>query len=135
MVDNYKIEDLLIGNLSNIINIGGMTGPINNISGPFLFVKVSSEEGKKQRYKEVFTEEEYKLSNKNDYLEKQKFGKTYVVKDDNFNILNYLTEEEKLNGYVSKFRVLEIYNTVRDDKTKREETERQLEKAYSKIHK
>ncbi len=108
MLDQYYINSLIIADRITIYNVGGTTGITNLTDGPYIFYKVPSEEGKKQKYKEIFTEEVYKLTPS---IEKQKFGKTYISKSDN--IKNYLTKEELSIEFVSKLRLLEIYNLIR----------------------
>ena len=108
MLDQYYIDSLMIGNRVTVYNVGGATGITNLTDGPYIFYKVSTEEGKKQKYKEIFTEEVFKLASN---VEKQKFGKTYVVKTDA--IKKYLSKEEISKEFVSKARLLEIYNQIR----------------------
>ena len=109
MFDEYYIENLIIGNRFTIYNVGGSIGINNLTDGPYIFYKVPTEEGKKQKYKEIFTEDVYKLSPS---IEKQKFGKTYIKKIDN--VKKYFTEDELIKGSVNKVRLLEIYNKVRE---------------------
>ncbi|MBP3766071.1 MAG: hypothetical protein J6G98_02710 [Bacilli bacterium] len=113
MYDEYFIENLMIGNRVTIYNVGGSTGINNLTDGPYIFYKVPTEDGKKQKYKEIFTEDVYKLSSS---IEKQKFGKTYIVKSDN--IKKYINKDELTKGSVNKVRLLEIYNKVREDSYK-----------------
>ncbi len=108
MLDQYHIDSLMIGNRVTIYNVGGTTGITTLTDGPYIFYKVSTEEGKKQKYKEIFTEEVYKFQPS---AGKQKFGKTYVVKSDT--IKKYLTKDEITKEFVSKARLLEIYNLIR----------------------
>ena len=108
MFDQYRIDSLMIGNRITIYNVGGYTGVTNITDGPYIFYKLPTEEGKKQKYMEIFTEEVYKLTPN---VEKQKFGKTYVTKFDN--IKNYLTNDEIEKESVSKARLLDIYNKIR----------------------
>ena len=110
MFDEYYIENLMIGNRITIYNVGGTTGINNLTDGPYIFYKVPTEEGKKQKYKEIFTEDIYKLSPS---IEKQKFGKTYITKIDN--LKKYFTKDELNKGSVNKVRLLEIYNKVREN--------------------
>ncbi|MBR1717662.1 MAG: hypothetical protein IJ715_00140 [Bacilli bacterium] len=108
MYDQYLIENLMIGNRITIAAIGGKKVVTSYIDGPYIFYKVPTEEGKKQKYLEIFTEDVYKLTSS---VEKQKFGKTYVSKINN--IEEYLTKEEIEKQYVSKARLLDIYNVIR----------------------
>ena len=57
MFDEYYINNLIIGNRVTIYNVGGEAGITTLTDGPYIFYKVPSEEGKKQKYKEIFTEE------------------------------------------------------------------------------
>lgn len=177
MLENYNIEDLIIGELVTTSNLGGFYGTLTMTEGPFIFNK------KGEKYSEIFTEEEYGLGPKpsvstggrnykvSDNVEANKFGKTYIKETDS--ILNYLTEEELLafnaakrdnhvineqirkinierrkNGeqvlipdnalkfLLTKKRLLEIYNSVKEKQTiqkiRRENEEQQLEKQYTK---
>ena len=108
MLDQYLIENLLIGNLTINHSVGGTFGVTKTTNGPFIFCKVPTEEGKKQKLKEIFTEEVYKLSVN---PEKEKFGKTYVEAI-NLDIKSFLTPEEISNGSVSKARLRDIYRLV-----------------------
>lgn len=108
MFDEYYINNLVIGNRVTIYNVGGEAGITTLTDGPYIFYKVPTEDGKKQKYIEIFTEEVFKLSTG---TELQKFGKTYVVKSDS--IVNFLLDEEITKGFVNKNRLLDIYNQIR----------------------
>ena len=107
MLNEYLIENLVIGKLVTVHNLGGSAATIPTTMGPFIFNKIPTEKGKKQRYQEVFTEDVYKESKSSG---SQKFGKTYIVVVDS--LANYLTEEELEKKQISKTRVLEIYTNV-----------------------
>ena len=111
MEEQYEINKLMIGNLNLIQQNGAGYGTISCTEGPFIFYKVKSEEGKKEKYKEIFTEDEYKLSN---YHEQQKFGKTYITKVD-IDINDYIDETTKISGSISKRSLLNVYDMMRED--------------------
>ncbi len=79
MLDQYLIDGLMIGNRVTVYNVGGNTGITSLTDGPYIFYKVPTDKGKKQKYMEIFTEEVYKLTTS---TSKQKFGKTYVKKSE-----------------------------------------------------
>lgn len=110
MEEQYNIEKLMVGHLSSIINFGASYHTIEHIEGPYIFLRINTPEGKKQKYKEIFTEDIYKLS---DNREQQKFGKTYVVQDD-IDIKEYMTEDEIKNGTITKRRLLNVYDTMKE---------------------
>lgn len=134
MLENYTINDLLIGKLVTVTNQGWSHGPSLTYEGPYIFYRISD-----NKYVEIFTETEYSYNRpstattRKNYkvsknIEKNEFGKTYIEPTEN--ILSYLTDEElknysnNINTTLSKKRILEIYRnmTVRNI-----ETEKQLE--------
>lgn len=152
MQETYNVKELIIGELVTISNLGGFYGVIETTEGPFIFNK------KGKKYSEIFTEEEYGLGLKpsvstggrnykiSNNLETNEFGKTYIKPTEE--ITNYLTEEEHQNYeisiaeksefYLTKKRLLEIYNQMKEkqaiEKFKRENEEHELERQFTKLN-
>lgn len=149
MIENYDESKLIIGELSTTIMVGGIYGIIEYTEGPYIFYKLNDQE----KYIEIFTEDEYGIyvqpsettggrkykacENK----EFNKFGKTYVKKIER--LTDYLSEEEKEekkkgNLTLSKRRLIEIYNLMREKHTikniQNRKMEEKLEQEYLENH-
>ncbi len=113
MLNEYLIDNLVVGNLVTIHNLGGTSAIVPTTVGPYIFNKIPSEKGKKQKYQEIFTEDVFKESTSSST---QKFGKTYVVV--NGMLADYLTPEEVERQQISKMRVLDIYTDMVREQSK-----------------
>lgn len=138
MLENYDESKLIIGELSTTTMVGGVYGVIEHTEGPYIFYKLNDQE----KYIEIFTEDEYGIyvqpsettggrkyktcENK----EFNEFGKTYIKKIETLD--NYLSEEEKEekkkgNLVLSKKRLIEIYNLMREKHTIKNIQNRKME--------
>lgn len=122
MLENYTIQNLLIGKLVTVSNQGWLHGPNFIYEGPYIFYRIDE-----NKYMEVFTETEYSYcrpstaTTRKNYkvshdVEKNEFGKTYIEPMDS--ILNYLTEQEQIkllknpNATIGKKRIVTIYKMM-----------------------
>lgn len=161
MQETYNIGDLIIGELVTISSMGGFYGTMEMTEGPFIFNKkgekyseifTEEEYGLGPKPSSATGGRNYKVSNN---IESNTFGKTYIKQTDD--IKNYLTKEElsnynkilkemindgmeteevSVNFDLTKKRLLEIYNQIKEkqiiEKIQRENEEQELEKKYIK---
>ena len=119
MLESYKVNNLIIGKIVTLNLVGGTFGVLPKEDGPFIFNKIETEEGRKQQYKEVITDELYQTFKESKSIESQKFGKTYVKECGDLS--NYLNQNEINTGIISKRRVIEISKELRENPIKKEE--------------
>ena len=113
MLESYNINDLVIGKLITLNLVGGSFGIIPSECGPFIFNKIDTEEGRKQQYKEIITDELYQTFKESKSVNSQKFGKTYVQEIGD--LIYYLNQNEMNTGIISKKRIIEISKQLRNN--------------------
>lgn len=112
MKEKYEIDHLLVGNIYSISG-GDEYGPTSCESDVrFIFEKEKVPFRKKFNYREIFTGAKMKM-NADNYSEKSYFAyfdTWYIVNP--VDLSNYLTKEETDRGFITNFRLLEIYNQM-----------------------
>lgn len=113
MNDTYDINRIVIGKMYVCKQFGGKYVE-NKTNEYYLFYKSDNNYGKKifktEKVIEVFTEDEYEIYSGEKNTNNHIFNKPYIV--DVEPIYPYLNEEELRTGAITKYRVIEIYNTI-----------------------
>lgn len=112
MKREYEIDNLISGNLYSVSSGKTMGPTICETDERFIFEKVTLPIIKKVSYREIFTGAKMKLNSDN-------YDKTSCFADpdtwyitDPADLTCYLTKEELDSGFISNFRLLDIYNEM-----------------------
>ena len=123
MNESYDVGSVIIGKIYVCKQLGGSYGLIKTKSEQFYLFYKQNTRGKRltknTKLAEVFTEDEYEIYS--DELENNHtFNKPYIV--DVESITPYLTQDEIKSKQISKWRIVEIYNTINFPKKVKKKT-------------
>ena len=129
MNDFYDIDSVVIGKIYICKQYGGRIGFVENKTTEYYLFYKNDNRGKKlfsglQKLIEVFTEDEFEIYNGDANTNNHIFNKPYIV--DVQSIIPYLTEQEKLNKVISKYRIIEIYNTINFKEKEKQKTKQTI---------
>lgn len=111
MKNKYYINDLITG---NVTSISSKDLSCNESIETFIFEGQTKKPFCSRIYKEIFTELGMKLDSDNpeDKYNSINLNKNYIINEQDITYSGLLTDKEQITGFITKMRLLEIYNAL-----------------------
>lgn len=114
MNESYDVSSVIIGKIYVCKQLGNRYGFIETKTNEYYLFYRQGNYGKKllknRAVREVFTDDEYEIYTDVEKTHNHTFNKPYIV--DVESVGPYLTKKERESGQISKWRMVEIYNTI-----------------------